>query len=110
MLTFAIPLRSKHSSNNWSTVCDAFNRTLRSVCNQTCKEFRVLVAYHDMPEIAKDIDLSKIEFIKVDSPLPNNYKEQMLDKGWKVRTLAVRLHELGGGVLYACRFRRSSIA
>jgi len=98
MVYFGIPLRAKAASNNWDNVVKVFNRTLRSITSQTDREYKVIVACHDIPKVSfvHDADL---EFIQVDSPIPVTQHEKMLDKGWKVSAIACRVRELGGGTL-----------
>ena len=96
MIYFGIPLRSKKSSNNWDRVTEFFNRTLWSVYNQTDPDFRVIVACHDIPALRHKYD-ERVEFISVDIPIPANKDEMMLDKGYKVHTIAMRIREYGGG-------------
>jgi hypothetical protein len=50
MLAFVIPFRSKQSSNNWEYHSQLLNRTIQSICNQTNKDYRVIVVYTDLPE------------------------------------------------------------
>lgn len=96
MMYFGIPLRSKAVSNDWDKVTECFNRTLYSVYNQIDKDFRIIVVYHDMPELFKEYD-ERVEFIKVKTPTPKNKHEMMIDKGHKIHTIAMRIRELGGG-------------
>ena len=100
MLTFLIPLKSKQVSNNWENTTKLFNRTLYSAFNQTCPDFRVLVACHEIPELYRNYD-GRVEFITSDSPIPKNPDEMMLDKGWKIHLLSMRLKELGAGYTMA---------
>ena len=99
MLYFMIPLMSKKAAKDWNMVSDLFNRTLWSCYNQTDPDFRILVACHEIPKLAKKYD-GRVEFMQVsekDAPLPETQKEKMIDKGYKTHTLAMRLRELGGG-------------
>lgn len=96
MIYFGIPLRSKAVSKDWEKVSMFFNRTLWSVYNQTDPNFRVIVACHDIPRLNHEYD-DRVEFIKVDYPIPNDREEMMYDKGYKVHTIGMRIRELGGG-------------
>ena len=63
MLYFIIPFRSKNSSRDFTKVCLLLERTLASVCNQTCAEYRVLVICHERPDgIA---DHPRVEYVSV---------------------------------------------
>ena len=69
MFYFLIPLRSKISSKNWDIISKLFNNTIKSVCNQTDPNFKIILAYHDLPEIDREY-LKKLELIKVTFPTP----------------------------------------
>ena len=96
MIYFGIPLRSKYSSNNWEKVCLLFNRTLWSLYNQSDPDFRIIIACHEIPKLDLTYD-SRVEFIQVDTPCPNNFTEQMIDKSYKIHSVAVRIRQYGGG-------------
>ena len=96
MITFCIPLLSRQVASDWDMVTTLFNRTLWSCYNQTCSDFRIIVACHEKPELGKEYD-DRVEFIQVSSPIPNTQHEKMIDKGYKTHTCAMRLRELGGG-------------
>lgn len=96
MIYFGIPLRSKKASNDWDKVTEFFNRTLWSVYNQTDPDFRIIVACHDLPLLRHAYD-ERVEFIQVDAPIPMTAQDMMLDKGFKVHTIGMRIRELGGG-------------
>lgn len=96
MIYFGIPLRSKKVSNDWDKVTEFFNRTLWSVYNQTDPDFRIIVACHEIPSLRHTYD-ERVEFIQVDAPIPTTLPDMMLDKGFKVHTIGMRIRELGGG-------------
>ncbi|MEO2075931.1 MAG: glycosyltransferase family A protein [Bacillus sp. (in: firmicutes)] len=96
MIYFGIPLRSKHVSNDWEMVTKLFNRTLRSVYNQTNPSFKIIIASHEIPQLFQKYD-DRVEFIQVDIPTPNTKDEMMIDKGYKVHEIGMRIRELGGG-------------
>lgn len=52
MLVFVIPLKSPQVSKSWQKTCSIFERTLKSVCNQTLSNFKVVVVCNQKPEIA----------------------------------------------------------
>lgn len=68
MLCFIIPLKSARVSNSWELVSKLFERTIRSVCNQTTPDFRVIVVCHERPNI--EFDHPNITYIEVDLPIP----------------------------------------
>ena len=69
MLIFIIPVKSKLASNSWATVSSLFERTLRSVCNQTSPNFRVIVVCHEKPFIS--FEHESVKYITVDFPPPD---------------------------------------
>lgn len=83
MLVFIIPLKSPQVSNSWEHVSKLFERCLRSVCNQTSSQFRVLVVCNQKPEI--EFKHPYVTYIEVDFPTPeHNSKARMRDKRMKV--------------------------
>jgi len=68
MLVFIIPLRSAQVSRSWEQVCALLERTLKSVCNQTCSDFRVLVVCHEKPDI--EFTHPNTTYVCVDFPAP----------------------------------------
>lgn len=68
MLVFIIPLRSAQVSRSWEQVCVLLERTLKSVCNQTCSDFRVIVVCHEKPDI--EFKHPKVTYVCVDFPAP----------------------------------------
>ncbi|MGM8850552.1 glycosyltransferase family A protein [Salinicola halophyticus] len=65
---FGIPLRSRQASFDWPLVCRNLERTLLSLKHQTCGDFGILVACHEIPDVDTfDLD---IEFIVADFDPP----------------------------------------
>jgi len=96
MFYFLIPLRSKESSKDWNIISKLFNNTITSVCNQIDPDFKIIIAYHDLPEI-DNVCKKHLELIKVPYPSPENYDQQMLDKYYKKRFMMERVRAYGGG-------------
>lgn len=91
MLVFIIPIKSPKVATSWSGVCQLFERTLRSVCNQTSSNFRVVVVCNEIPQIK--FHHPNLEYLKVDFPVPKStYGAKGDDKAKKIVTglLAVR--------------------
>ena len=87
MLVFIIPLKSAKVSNSWNRVSRLFERTLRSVCNQTCLEFRAIVVCHELPDI--QFDNPNITYLPVDFTPPtwessDDYDSRRIDKQKKI--------------------------
>lgn len=93
MIVFAIPLRAKETSKNWTSCVKNFNRTLRSVFNQTNPDFRCIVACNEKPELEQEYD-ERLEFIELDMPIPQEWIEMARDKFWKLTMIAVRVRKL----------------
>jgi hypothetical protein len=51
MLVFVVPLKSQKTSKSWEYTSKLFDRCVRSLCNQTSSEFRVVVVCHEKPNI-----------------------------------------------------------
>lgn len=95
MLTFVIPLRAKSTTQNWARFTRIFEGTLASVCNQLNPEYRIIVVCHDVPAALR-LDASRVEFVPVDFPLPeNNYAAYNRDKWRKLLIGFSRAKSLG---------------
>lgn len=68
-LTFIIPLRSKQVSRSWQKVNTLLERTLKSVCNQTVTDFKVIVACHEKPEI--EFSHPSVSYVEADFSVPS---------------------------------------
>lgn len=68
MLTFIIPVKSAQVSGSWSQFSKLFERTLKSVTNQTSQNFKVVVVCHEKPEI--NFEHASVEYIHVDFEVP----------------------------------------
>lgn len=69
MLIFIIPVKSKLTSNSWPKVSALFERTLRSVCNQTSPNFRVIVVCHERPHT--NFEHESVEYVEADFSPPD---------------------------------------
>ncbi|WP_111683632.1 glycosyltransferase family A protein [Winogradskyella tangerina] len=91
MLTFIIPVKSKSVASNWTNFCQLFERTLKSICNQTVSDFKVVVVCHEIPDI--EFTHESLHFIhpEFDPPsLENDDRQDLLinqriDKGDKIK-------------------------
>jgi hypothetical protein len=84
VLAFIIPLKSSQVSSSWGLVCKLFERTLKSVCNQTSEDYQVIVVCHEKPEIQFNSPL--ITYIQVDFPIPGaDYASKEKDKMLKMQ-------------------------
>ncbi|MEM8828048.1 MAG: glycosyltransferase family 2 protein [Cyanobacteria bacterium P01_G01_bin.19] len=91
MFVFIVPLKSARVSNCWQKVCKLFERTLRSICQQTNQDFKVICVCHEKPDI--DFFHPAISYLQVDFPIPYWNKKtfiraenhnQCVDKGRKM--------------------------
>ncbi len=83
MLVFIIPLKSSRVSSSWNLVCQLFERTLRSVCNQTSSQFKVIVVCHELPEI--EFTHPHVTYLQVTFPIPDeDYLSKEKDKMHKM--------------------------
>ena len=89
MLVFIIPLKSKRGSRSWSTVSDLFERTLKSVCNQTSPNFKVVVVCHEKPLVS--FEHENIEYITVDFEPPELTGDPIEDLAAKENDQAKKL-------------------
>lgn len=69
MLTFIIPVKSSKVSSSWDHFSKLFERSVKSVCNQTDQNFKVIVVCHEKP--ASDYEHPNLEFVYVDFPPPD---------------------------------------
>lgn len=86
MLVFIIPLKSKEVAKSWTRTSRLFERTLRSICNQTSQDFKAVVICNERPNI--DFEHPHVEYIQVDFTLPVKEKNLIArldtDKGRKI--------------------------
>jgi hypothetical protein len=96
LVTFAIPLKSRRSTDDWRITQNLLAATLRSVLRQSDPRFRVIICGHDAPE---DVDLSddRIEFLEVGWKTPSHLNEYMRDRNRKRFAMGQRLRGLRGG-------------
>lgn len=93
MIIFAIPFRAKDTTNDWDMCVERLNNTIKSIFNQTDKEFKVIVACNDIPILHKKYD-DRLEFIKTDIDIPTTWIEMARDKFYKLTVIAVRIREI----------------
>jgi hypothetical protein len=84
MLVFIVTFRSRNFCQNWRRLSALCERTVRSICNQTSPEFRVVLVCHEPPEM--NFRHPALEIIsRPDLPIPKNIDEGRRDKWLKVR-------------------------
>jgi hypothetical protein len=68
MVIFVVPLKSRKASKSWEYTSKLFGKCVRSLCNQTSLEFRVVVVCHEKPDI--DFDHPHISYIQAEFSSP----------------------------------------
>jgi hypothetical protein len=80
MFCFITSLRSPEVSDDWSRICQLFERTAASVFNQTSPDFRMIAACSVRPTLTRSFD-ERLEFLVVDVPVPERtFESMMVDK------------------------------
>ncbi|GMN11450.1 hypothetical protein MTsPCn9_09430 [Croceitalea sp. MTPC9] len=91
MLAFVVPVKSKAVTSDWNKFSQLLERTLKSICNQTDSNFKVVVVCHEIPETT--FSHQNLHYVQVDfePPIPNDfessksfYKAKEMDKGKKI--------------------------
>ena len=75
MLAFITSLRHPKTAKSWSHTLKLLERTLRSVCAQSDRNFQVLVVCNEKPDLC--FDHPNIEFLPVDLPPPVDSFDQL---------------------------------
>ena len=88
MIVFITSLRHPLNNNSYERVLALAGRTLKSVCNQSSADFRVLVVCNEVPALA--FSHPQIQFVRVNFPPPSSLassriavEEVRRDKGSK---------------------------
>lgn len=87
MIIFLTTVRNPQNSVDYQRVEDLLARTIRSVCNQTNRDFRFIVVCNQVPQFSVPVE---VDFVKVDFPPPSgskgsemNISDSRRDKGTK---------------------------
>jgi hypothetical protein len=87
MLVFIVPVKSSQLSRvSWEFSSKILERCVKSICNQTSSDFRVLIVHHEKPNI--QLDHPNIDYIQVDFAVPTwaEPSSPYRDKGRKLWT------------------------
>lgn len=68
MLVFIMPVKSKEITNSWDILSKLVERCVKSACNQTSPNFRVVVVCNEKPNIL--FQHPHIYYVEVDFPVP----------------------------------------
>jgi len=69
MITFIIPVKSERVSASWAKFSKLFERTLKSVTNQTSQNYKVIVVCHEKPQT--NFEHGHVEYVYVDFEVPD---------------------------------------
>ena len=69
MIVFIVPLKSAKYAKSWELTSALFERTLKSICGQTCNDFHIIVVCNEKPSI--NFNTQFVEYIEVDFPIPS---------------------------------------
>jgi hypothetical protein len=101
MLQFVVALQSPEASKNWQRVEQLCQRTLRSICGQTCDRFRVILVCNRAPEGLGR--LKNLTVISDDFPVPGSLdSERMEDKWRKVKRGLIEARTYTPGYVMIC--------
>ena len=93
MLVFIVPLQSPLASSNWGLVSALCERTLRSICGQTCGEFLVFLVCNEAPQMS--FTHPALTIIEHDFPIPEkSTAARMFDKHEKLKRGMIAAREL----------------
>ncbi|MEX2415484.1 MAG: hypothetical protein WD424_05020 [Paenibacillaceae bacterium] len=93
-IAFAIPLKSKAVSHDWTRVQASLSKTLRSILGSTDQQFRILIAGHEKPQIA-ELNNERVTWLPVDCPPPTDSNGFSKDRGHKRRAIGAYLRKSG---------------
>lgn len=99
MLTFVIPVKSKSVASDWTNFSQLFERTLKSICNQTNSNFKALVVCHEIPEI--NYTHENLHFIHPDFQPPS--KDNISPKEYLIKKRIDKGNKIKLGVAYASK-------
>jgi hypothetical protein len=115
MIGFIVPITPKKYSKDWELANLMLERTVRSICNQTSRNFKLIIVYNDKPEIQfadnnihyiaysfPEITISQIEdFDFLSQWFTVEFAERMMDKSRKITLGCKVAKELGCNYLMA---------
>lgn len=84
MLGFVVPIKSRKISKSWDNLSLLFERTAKSICNQTHPDFRMIVVCQEQPNIK--FEHPNLQYLTVDLglPVPTTIVEKRVDKMYKI--------------------------
>jgi len=98
--TFGVPLIAREAARDWTRVNDLLYLTLRSVLAQSDRDFRLILAGHDLPPCWRALtrDDPRFRFLQADWPVerPSAANDDSGCKKWRIKEAVWRE---GGGLL-----------
>ncbi len=74
MLVFIVPIKSAQISSNWEVFSVLVTRTMKSICQQTSQNFKVIAVCHEIPKL--NFEHPALEFVQVDFDPPTHEAAQ----------------------------------
>jgi hypothetical protein len=106
MLGFIVPIKPKKHSRDWHQDNLLLERSVRSICNQTSRDFRVILVYSDMPEITfTDTNLHYVHYPFGDFTVNEIHDWQDRSK-WYAAPYAERMMDKGRKIMLGCKLAK----
>lgn len=96
LVNFCIPLLPKARAQDWATVCELLEQTLTSLDGQSNRNFRVIMAVHDVPDLKRDYDF-EIRMLEAKWAVEDTSSDKLRDKRRKKIMLYQEVRAVGGG-------------
>ncbi len=81
MLTFVVPVKSKLVTSDWDKFSQLYERTLKSICNQTDSNYKVMVVCHEIPKTT--FSHQNLHYVHVDFAPPISNDLESPESGYK---------------------------
>ena len=98
MLVFIIPVKSKKVSGSWEQFSKLFERTLKSVTNQTSQNFKTIVVCHEKPTTT--FDHPNLEYVQV------NFHPPVLDPNDNKKNNGLKEEDKSKKILYGVKYSK----
>ncbi|MDX1364919.1 hypothetical protein [Arenibacter latericius] len=110
MIIFIVPIKSAQISTNWEVFSILVERTMRSICQQTSSNFKVIAVCHEIPQL--NFQHPSLEYIQVDfdPPTAKNIEKLQSDDPLNYRNAAKeadKAKKIMQGVAYAKKYNAS---
>ena len=103
-VVFIVPIKSSQISSNWAVFSILVERALKSICQQTSDNFKVVAVCHEIPEI--QFSHPNLEYLPVDfePPTPENIEKMQTEEYRNGAKEADKAKKIMAGVEYAKRY------